>query len=64
LKSSAVKYHWFYEHLEPGVIELRDIASSDQLADIFTKPLAPAAFLYLNKQLLGWLAVEHPSSLI
>jgi hypothetical protein len=64
LKSIAVKYHWFHEHLEPGVIELRAIASSFHLADIFTKPLAPAAFLYLRKQLLGWLTVEHPSSLI
>ena len=53
-KSIAVKYHWFREHLEPGVIDIQPIASAEQLADIFTKPLAPAPFLHLRKQLLGW----------
>ena len=36
-KSIAVKYHWFREHLEPGVAGIAPIASADQLADIFTK---------------------------
>ena len=54
LKSIAVKYHWFREHLVPGVIEVQAIASADQLADIFTKPLAPAIYIHLRKQLLGW----------
>ena len=53
-KSIAVKYHWFREHLEPGVIDIKPIASAEQLADIFTKPLAPGPFLHLRKQLLGW----------
>ena len=53
-KSIAVKYHWFREHLEPGVIDIKPIASAEQLADIFTKPLAPASFEYLRKKLLGW----------
>jgi hypothetical protein len=54
-KSIAVKYqHWFCEHLKPGVIEIQPIASADQLADIFTKPLSPTAFIHLRKQLLGW----------
>ncbi len=34
-KSIAVKYHWFCKQLEPGAIEIRAIASSDQLADIY-----------------------------
>jgi hypothetical protein len=53
-KSIAVKYHWFREHLQPGVIDLVAISSSEQLADIFTKPLSPPAFTYLRKKLLGW----------
>jgi hypothetical protein len=53
-KSIAVKYHWFREHLEPGVVDIVPIASSEQLADIFTKPLGPIQFEYLRKKLLGW----------
>jgi hypothetical protein len=53
-KSIAVKYHWFREHLEPGVIDIHPIASADQLADIFTKPLSPPTFILLRKRLLGW----------
>ncbi len=53
-KSITVKNHWFREHLEPGVIDIKPIASADQLADIFTKPLAPTPFLHLRKRLLGW----------
>ena len=53
-KSIAVKYHWFREHLEPGVIDVVPIASAEQLADIFTKPLGPVQFVYLRQKLLGW----------
>jgi hypothetical protein len=53
-KSIAVKYHWFREHLFPRKIDIKPIASSEQLADIFTKPLQPTPFLYLRKLLLGW----------
>jgi hypothetical protein len=53
-KSIAVKYHWFREQLFPGKIDIKPIASSEQLADIFTKPLLPTPFLYLRKLLLGW----------
>ncbi|KAI2489482.1 hypothetical protein MHU86_25099 [Fragilaria crotonensis] len=53
-KSIAVKYHWFREHLEPGLVEIAPIASAEQLADIFTKPLGAVPFVYLRKKLLGW----------
>ena len=53
-KSIAVKYHWFREHLEPGIVDIVPIASSEQLADIFTKPLGPVQFEYLRSKLLGW----------
>ena len=53
-KSIAVKYHWFREHLEPGVIDIMPIASEDQLADIFTKPLSSLPFSKLRAKLLGW----------
>ena len=53
-KSIVIKYHWFREHLEPGVVDFAPIASAEQLPDIFTKPLTPTTFLYLRKHLLGW----------
>ena len=53
-KSIAVKYHWFQEHLEPGVVNIVPIASENQLADIFTKPLGPVQFAKLRENLLGW----------
>jgi hypothetical protein len=53
-KSIAVKYHWFREHLVPGIVDIRPIASEEQLADIFTKPLSSLIFVRLRKKLLGW----------
>ena len=53
-KSIAVKYHWFREHLEPGVVDIVAVSSAEQLSDIFTKPLSPAVFVYLRQKLLGW----------
>jgi hypothetical protein len=53
-KSIAVKYHWFREHLIPGIVDIMPISSQRQLADIFTKPLSANTFVDLRKQLLGW----------
>ena len=53
-KSIAVKYHWFREHLIPGVLEVKPIDTNDQAADIFTKPLPPQQFEKLRQILLGW----------
>jgi hypothetical protein len=53
-KSIAVKYHWFREHLIPGVIDIQAISSEDQAADIFTKPLLPVVLARARKLLLGW----------
>ncbi len=53
-KSIAVKYHWFCEHLVPGILEVKPIDTNDQAADIFTKPLPPQQFEQLRRILLGW----------
>jgi hypothetical protein len=53
-KSIAIKYHWFREHLIPGVIEIKAIGTAEQAADIFTKPTPQVTFEYLRKMLLGW----------
>jgi hypothetical protein len=53
-KSIAVKYHWFREHLVPGLIEIQAIGTKEQAADIFTKATPQATFEYLRFMLLGW----------
>jgi hypothetical protein len=39
-KHINIKYHHFREHVCLGLIEILPISTSEQLADIFTKPLA------------------------
>jgi hypothetical protein len=65
-KSIAVKYHWFSEHLMSGIVDICPIASEEQFADIFTKPLFSLIFIRLRKKLLGWLVggihLDNPPS--
>ena len=43
-KHIDVHYHFIREHVLNGNVELEFVPSSDQLADIFTKPLSRATF--------------------
>ena len=49
-----VKYHWFREQLKPNHIELRKVASDEQLGDIFTKGLRKIVFEMMRLKLCGW----------
>ena len=53
-KHIALKYHHFRQYVKSKTIEILNISSSEQTADIFTKPLEPQAFQYLRKKLCGW----------
>ncbi|KAL7526914.1 hypothetical protein ACHAWF_007826 [Thalassiosira exigua] len=53
-KHIAIKYHHFRRFVEDGTIDIRSIDTKQQLADIFTKPLAEASFVYLRRLLMGW----------
>jgi hypothetical protein len=53
-KSSAVKYHWFCEHLMKGVVKIKPIGTAEQAADIFTKVTLQPIFEYPREKLLGW----------
>ena len=53
-KHIAVKYHWFREHIQPGVIDVVKIDTNDQLGDIFTKGLGCVKFKTMREKLLGW----------
>ena len=53
-KHYAVKFHWFRSQLKPNNIMVEKIETTNQLADMFTKPLKSIRFKYLRKELLGW----------
>ena len=50
----AIEYHHFREHVRKGEIKVKWIETKEQLADIFTKPLAEPLFVSLREKLLGW----------
>ena len=52
-KHIALKYHWFREHTNKEWV-VKPIASICQLADLFTKGLAPDQFEKLRFQIMGW----------
>ena len=45
-KHIAVKYHHFREHVAKGIIHVKHTPTTEQLADIFTKPLTLNVFEY------------------
>jgi hypothetical protein len=51
-KHINVRFHHFREHVRLGLIKVFPISTDQQLADIFTKPLAQNPFLNLRKALL------------
>jgi hypothetical protein len=53
-KHINIKYHHFREYVRLGLIEMLPISTTEQIADIFTKPLAQNAFLHLRKALLHY----------
>ena len=53
-KHINIKYHHFREHVERGEITIEKIDTSEQLADLGTKPLTRKPFEKLRKKLQGW----------
>ena len=53
-KYIAVKYQFFKQHIDSGLIKIQKISTTDQRADILTKPLQPQPFNHIRKLLLGW----------
>ena len=53
LKNIALKYHHFRRYVKDKTIEIFPINTTEQIADIFTKPLDEAAYIYLRKELNG-----------
>ena len=55
-KHIDVRFHFLRDHYEKGDIDLIHVVSTNQLADIFTKPLEFGAFARLR----GELGVGYP----
>ena len=56
-KHIAVKYHHFREAVKSKILMVERVDTTDQLADIFTKPLAKIPLEYLRKKIMGWTAM-------
>ena len=53
-KHIALKYHHFRSFVKSGAIDIRSIGTTEQTADILTKPLSGELFIYLRKKMMGW----------
>ena len=50
-KHIETKYHYIRENVENGRIELEHVSTSDQLADLLTKPLGRNRFIELRDRI-------------
>ena len=53
-KHIALKYHHFKSHVKSGRVHVKYCPTTEQLADILTKPLPNEAFFTLRYMLCGW----------
>ena len=53
-KHIALKYHHFRSFVKSGKIVIHSIGTTEQTADILTKPLSGELFVYLRKKMMGW----------
>ena len=47
-------YHHFREAVREGKIDIQHVITTEQIADMFTKPLPQNSFLKSRKKLLRW----------
>jgi Reverse transcriptase (RNA-dependent DNA polymerase) len=53
-KHMNLKYHHFREAVSSGLVSIYSVRAHEQLADIFTKPLAVDLFQKLRYSIMGW----------
>ena len=53
-KHIAIKYHHFRQFFSDGTIIIKSIDTTEQIADIFAKPLGEKSLCFLRHQLMGW----------
>ena len=52
-KHIAVKYHHFREAVKDGTLQVKRVSTTEQQADIMTKPLPKNTLEYLRKYIMG-----------
>ncbi|GHB31923.1 hypothetical protein GCM10010392_68950 [Streptomyces clavifer] len=50
-KHVAIRYHFLKDKVADGEVKLEYVPTTEQVADIFTKPLPKEVFEYLRKKL-------------
>ena len=50
----AIKYHHFRHYVDKKIVDILSIDTTQQTADIFTKPLVEEVFVHLRKKLCGY----------
>jgi hypothetical protein len=53
-KHLNIKYHFFRQYVQKGILQVVHIAEADQAADIFTKALDLVSFQRHRKKIMGW----------
>ena len=53
-KHLSVRLHHFRSHVIKKTITIEHISTTQQLGDIFTKPLPLKQFIYLRDKIMGW----------
>jgi len=53
-KHINITYHHFREAVRNKLVTIHQVKTTEQLADIFTKPLAQNLFVKFRKLIMGW----------
>jgi hypothetical protein len=53
-KHLNIKYHFFRQFVEDGILQVEHIPGEDQMADVLTKPLEEASFQKHRQAITGW----------
>ena len=56
-KHIAIKYHHFRQAVADGYLQIQRVATEDQEADIFTKPVPIQILEKLRKEIQGWMSI-------